>query len=222
MTTIKERPILFSGPMVRALLDGSKTQTRRIVKLPHDNPLGKWEPTTFGGPNGGRTAKGETMPEQGAIWHTRTGDCLLCPHGQPGEHLWVRESWSAGPTNTACLEPGETHGALRHPLITYLADGSTQQCHEPLHKIAFGKGRPSIHMPRWASRITLEIFSVRAERVQDISDTDCAREGITAAHCTFAGGWKEAYSDLWETINGPNAWRANPWVWVVEFKVVKP
>jgi hypothetical protein len=60
------------------------------------------------------------------------------------------------------------------------------------------------------------------ERVQDISDTDCAREGITAKHCTFAGGWKNAYSDLWETINGPHAWRANPWVWVVEFKAINP
>lgn len=84
----KERPILFSRKMVRALLAGRKTQTRCAVKLPHNNPLGEWQATTIGGPNGGRTKDGQTILEQGAIWHTRTGDTLVCPHGEPGDRLW--------------------------------------------------------------------------------------------------------------------------------------
>lgn len=89
---MKEHPVLMNAPMVRTTLDGSKTQTRRIVKLPHQNPLGVWEPSTMGGEHGGRTASGETVPLQATIWHTRTGDALMCPHGQPGDRLWVRET----------------------------------------------------------------------------------------------------------------------------------
>ena len=81
--------------------------------------------------------------------------------------------------------------------------------------------RPSIHMPRWASRVTLEVTSVWVERLQDISDTDCVREGVTPAECTDCDGWVNAYSVLWESINGPGSWEANPWVWVVTFKRVE-
>lgn len=84
---MKERPIIFSAPMVRALLSGEKTQTRRVVKLPHSNPLGQWETLLWGGQDGGRTKDGDTMPAQMAIGHSRTGDILLCPYGQPGDRL---------------------------------------------------------------------------------------------------------------------------------------
>jgi hypothetical protein len=141
---MRERPILFSGSMVRALLDGRKTQTRRVVKLPHNNPLGTWEPTTFGGPNGGRTADGETVPLQVTIWHTRTGDSLLCPYGQPGDRLWVRETW-AQPTT---LDPGPTVYRADYP-------ASVPSGFENVPSDDAIKWRPSIHMPRAASRITL-------------------------------------------------------------------
>lgn len=116
---MKEKPILFSGPMVRALLDGRKTQTRRAVKLPHNNPLGEWEPIVIGGPDGGRTAAGETLPLQGGIWHTRTGDSLMSPYGQPGDRLWVRETHAIVPRTayarsdgvSQVLRPGDDHDA---------------------------------------------------------------------------------------------------------------
>jgi len=209
---MKERPILFSAPMVRALLAGTKTQTRRVVKLPHMNPLGQWRPTTFGGPDGGRTRSGETVPLQGSIWHTRTGDQLGCPYGQPGDRLWVRETWAQPEKRSADFLPW-----------VYAADYQERPCH---------RWRPSIHMPRAASRITLEITGVRVERLQDISDADAISEGL---YQDIAGRWTtysatesarehlspvEAYCDLYESINGPGSWDANPWVWVVEFKKI--
>lgn len=205
---------MFSGAMVRAILDGRKTQTRRIVKLPHNNPLGKWEPTTVGGENGGRTAAGETVPLQAAIWHTRTGDGLFSPHGQPGDRLWVRETWGYNPDF-----PGMDSRAC------YRAD--------PGHKYDGIKWKPSIHMPRAACRLMLEITGVRAERLNDCSESDAAAEGALpicagAAPCIDqqARHYGEeptavsAFASLWNSINGAGAWADNPWVWVIEFRRV--
>lgn len=162
----KERPILFSGSMVRAILDGRKTQTRRIVKLPHNNPLDQWEPTTIGGQNGGRTAAGETVPLQAAIWHTRTGDSLISPHGQPGDRLWVRETWA----RPAALDPGPTVYRADYPACV---PGGF----ENIPSADAITWRPSIHMPRALCRIALEITGVRVERLNDCSDADAAAEG---------------------------------------------
>lgn len=227
---MKERPILFSGAMVRAILDGRKTQTRRVLKLPHQNPLGAWEPTTIGGPHGGRTASGETIPLQGGIWHTRTGGCLMHPKGQPGDRLYVRESLA--PTRNEAGTVIDWH---------YAADGA-KVSRMPGLKSEFGDAMafahlarmsvPSIHMPRWASRILLEIVSVRVERLNDCSVRDAIAEGLwrddevpfngpwfasTDSHRGFADP-REAYESLWDSINGAGAWAANPWVWVVEFR----
>jgi hypothetical protein len=213
---MKERPILFSGAMVRALLASSKTQTRRAVRLPHANPLGQWEPTTFGGADGGRTATGETIPEQGGIWHTRTGDSLACPYGQPGDRLWVREAWAR--TRVA--------QAMAEWIVYREGDNRTDYG---------GPWKPSIHMPRAASRILLEIVSVRVERLQDISESDCWAEGTEVVDGSvddlaiidlakrMGRSFEDAaptYAALWESINGAGSWDANPWVWVVEFKRV--
>jgi hypothetical protein len=216
---MKERGILFSAPMVRALLAGTKTQTRRVVKLPHANPLGAWEATTVGGPDGGRTRAGDTIPLQGAIWHTRTGDCLLCPNGMPGDRLWVRESFSGA-------RAYETRG---YPLrewgnkIFYWADGNPRSGD-------WTKPRPSIHMPRCLSRITLELTEVRVERLQDISEADAIAEGIAqdeidgVLHVAEAMNQREprpaacAYRTLWEDISGAGSWARNPWVWVLAFR----
>jgi hypothetical protein len=229
---MRERPILFSSPMVRALLDGSKTQTRRVVKLPHNNRLGVWEPTTVGGPNGGRTASGETVPFQGAIWHTRTGDSLICPHGQPSDRLWVRETCRAEEL------PDGLDG------VRYVADSAfapivdTQEAAERWIDLNAYRGKkgavvPAIHMPRWASRLTLEVTCVRVERLQDISEDDAKAEGArlyAAANELSHGGWshdewhvhasaKESFIRLWDGLAAPGSdWNANPSVWVVEFK----
>lgn len=214
---MRERPILFSSPMVRALLNGTKTQTRRVVKLPHQNPLGVWEMVSWGGPNGGRTRDGHIVPLQQVIGHSRTGEVLGCPHGQPGDRLWVRETHAPQPD---CMLSWEKwlHGAGgEKPIIHYAADASENTWVE--------KWRPSIHMPRWASRIDLEITDVRVERLRDISEADALAEGIElklkadrsfAVHddvCLFAA--------LWEKTYGAGSWNANPWVWAVTFRRVE-
>ncbi|WP_176331044.1 hypothetical protein [Burkholderia vietnamiensis] len=235
---MKERPILFSGPMVRAILEGRKTQTRRIVKLPHTNPLGVWEPTTIGGENGGRTAGGETVPLQGAIWHTRTGDCLTSPHGQPGDRLWVRETWKTRTSHSCALDTCDCADVW----VDYQAAGDG--VYFPERKIdenwtmpeAALKGQwvPSIHMPRWASRITLEITGVRVERLQSISESDAESEGAIYGPL-LPMGWNKSncmsddacmrsrFAALWDRLNATrgHGWDVNPWVWTIEFRRIE-
>ncbi|MBK5061752.1 hypothetical protein [Paraburkholderia domus] len=217
---------------VRAVLRSvnPKTQTRRVVKLPHHNPLGQWQPTLIGGPNGGRTARGETIPEQGGIWHTRTGDSLMCPYGQPGDRLWVREAW-CHLSDVRTADPG---GDALQRRVFYRADypGDTlMHDDDPAERI---KWRSSRFMPRWASRLTLEIVSARVERVQDISEADAIAEGVTKFSDSFINGlpgWEgfsdalprasasDAYIDLWDSLNDArgHGWDTNPWVWAIEF-----
>lgn len=204
---MKERPILFSAPMVRAILDGRKTQTRRVVK---PQPIA--DERFVGGYCIDRKGR-QTSVEAPYVGRD-------CPYGQPDDRLWVREAWSTH----ACFDSISPAG-LTTRSIHYLADG----------KVLSGKGRPSIHMPRLASRITLEITGVRVERLQDISEDDCWAEGIESVDGIFddqihaiakrigccAEDAKPTYCALWESINGDGSWEANPWVWVVEFKRVE-
>ncbi len=198
-----ERPIIFSAPMVRALLAGTKTQTRRIIKdqtigyrfseMRPDGAYLEWTGTPCCG-----TGVWD-VPEYSGI--------AKVPYGQPGDRLWVRETFGHFERNDT-LKPGDT--------IYYRADG---QCLE------IEPWRPSIHMPRWASRITLEVTGVRVERLQDISEADAQAEGCALECMTPTGDDSGSaihgpggYMALWESINGPGSWDANPWVWVVEFK----
>ena len=194
---MKERPILFSAPMVRAILAGTKTQTRRVVK-----------------PQPGCDPRDDEHIDMGR-----------CPYGQPGTTLWVRETWS----------PDEYEGQRTF----YRADDE--------HFLPAGGWKPSIHMPRFASRITLEITGLRVERLQDISPSDAIAEGLKGLSKdggqitkygipdsdglpgTDDAGWPwhawrispvDSYRRLWSQINGPRSWDANPFVWVVEFKRV--
>lgn len=184
---MRERPILFSAPMVRAILAGQKTQTRRIVK---PQPLG------------------DTAWKNDDQWivsgHGEAGDTgLHCPYGQPGDRLWVRETWAYGIHALAAKSDADG------PFV-YAADQTTQGrlC---------DRWRPSIHMPRAASRITLEITGVRVERLRDISEDDAYAEGVT--HAEWGGmNAREGFRRLWESLNGTGSWEANPWVWVVEFQ----
>lgn len=208
----KERPILFSGPMVRALLDGSKTQTRRVFKLPRGH---KWDEL-----QGGISSGNIECDKWPGSWHVSE---FRCPYGQPGDRLWVRETFS-GPH---CMEKADEEPAMppgKWPMESAIwcwADG------EPAHG-DWTRPRPSIHMPRWASRITLEIASVRVERLQDISEADALAEGVgpgtVESFARVAGVTRPAgfsYRDLWGSINGPGSWDANPFVWVIEFKRVE-
>lgn len=192
---MKERPILFSGQMVRAILEGRKTMTRRIVK---PQPVNEWN------------------------WHPKPGESIcgnkrmwlrLCPYGQPGDRLWVRETWAAPHAYDHLLPRMFPREARIHYAATEERGGLLW--------------RSSIHMPRWTSRITLEIVDIRVERLLDISEEDARLEGIDL------GGFQSMtegiagrehrikFRELWETINGPGSWDANPWVWVVEFKRIE-
>lgn len=201
---MKERPILFSGAMIRAILAGQKTQTRRVVKgvqfiektAPGIDPYWRLLDNPKK-PNGGGSPMGPHV-------------AVLCPYGQPGDRLWVRE----------------THSLLEFSIsgraapVWYWADGNK------IPEGDYTRPRPSIHMPRWASRILLEVVSVRVERLQDISVADAIAEGVESCRDQLAtnGCWyseDELYSMLWTQINGHGSWNANPWVWVVEFKRVE-
>lgn len=206
----RERPILFNDQMVRAILEGRKTVTRRVVK-PQPDFLGSMvDPNT-------------PFKTLDAGLHAR----ITCPYGEPGDRLWVREAWAADAQVDAIAPSDLSQGEP----IWYPADLSVRQT--GCSMISKGRGRPSIHMPRWASRVLLEITAVRVERLQDISEEQALAEGVHGEPCDHArqacsdiGCWgdtaKGAFGFLWEQLNGAGAWQANPWVWVVEFKRVTP
>lgn len=218
-----DRPILFSAPMVRSILAGTKTQTRRAMKHqpgPHATvTVEEFNPTIID-----RHGDAQPGPEVFGAWWDDGEHALACPYGQPGDRLWVRETWRE-----------TSEGRAWH----YAADGTVlpKQRDKELqaflaHRAPFTwesyKWRPSIHMPRAASRITLEVTGVRVERLQDIREADALAEGIVRLP---DGGFglpagehyhhtdpRLSYLGLWEAINGDGSVEANPWVWVVEFR----
>lgn len=216
---MSERPILFSAEMVRAILDGRKTQTRRKMKVqPHPDSIvtvEHYHPTVID-----RHGDMQPGPEIfGALWNDR--ECgLRCPYGAPGDLLWVREGFAVQP---------ELWADNRGPQpIHYTADLVVGFAGEPdTRQIEDYRSKPSIHMPRWASRITLRITDVRVERLQDISEDDARAEGVLRTDWEYDDGEccdtnQEAFSHLWNRINGAGAWEANSWVWVISFERVKP
>ncbi|XES82666.1 morphogenetic protein [Franconibacter pulveris] len=218
---MKERGLIFNGEMVRAILDGRKTQTRRPVKFPLIDK-------NMGCELAGNELAGELAA--GNYWNS--------PFGKPGDRLWVRETW-ADVNHEGC------------PAVAYRADGDVRDLHDDgeendpnLEKYWFAKwypdlisgteGRwtPSIHMPRWASRITLEITGVRVERLASITEEDARAEGVQQIR---GGFWRHyqpewtqhqlsargSFVTLWKSIYGEESWQANPWVWVIEFKSIE-
>ncbi|EPH9645957.1 hypothetical protein ACS35N_004446 [Enterobacter hormaechei] len=166
MTKIIERGMIFNGEMVRAILDGRKTQTRRIIKPQPEGTL-----------SGSLSGMWLSRPLNGLLLPKIEDIAIHCPFGVVGDRIWVRETWAEDVRWT-----------------------------------------PSIHMPRWASRILLEITDVRVEQLNDISEEDARSEGISGSS---ARDVKEAYAALWRSIYGSDSWRANPWVYVIKFKRIE-
>ncbi|MBS7440302.1 hypothetical protein KID96_23535 [Pseudomonas syringae] len=224
MSQVKERPILFSAPMVRAILEDRKTVTRRACKHQPDVPVTDAIPRREF-PHGPATIDWYWRPKFG---HYQSGPSsgwdFRCPYGQPGDRLWVREAWQADAQVNAIAPRELSHGEP----IQYPADGALRQT--GCSMITLGKTRPSIHMPHWVSRILLEITDVRVERLQAISRSDIRAEGLECppelasddVSPNYRDWYPAAWRDLWESINGAESWNANPWVWVVEFKRVSP
>lgn len=222
---MKERPILMSAPMVRAILAGQKTQTRRAVKPSTRRPIEFLGGGPKGGPDWNNPECWGYEHHDNATWVLLKADnstdtaLYPCPYGHPGDRLWVRERGWIAKSKQAFLPFIDNERVL--PPVS--PDGTP-------YRVC-----PSIHMPRWASRITLEITGVRVERLQDISEEDATAEGIVQevrdpglgrggrpgwrwAENEYAGSAVHGYELLWESLNGPGSWAPNPWVWVVEFR----
>jgi len=226
---MKERPIIFSAPMVRAILEGRKTMTRRVIKPQPDED-------------------GLSLNTERQLWLDTSGDLYKCPYGVSGDRLWVRETFAIYQTVNYIRRPdGRAFPEVSDGLAGYRADGFdkirdfrehirlTEDLSMEAIEIKDNSWRPSIYMPRWASRITLEITDVGVERVQDITEEDAKDEGapcikgnyfdvvskdfidVTEPTCRFG------FHVLWDSINAKRGfgWDKNPWVWVVEFKEVE-
>lgn len=217
-----ERPILFSGAMVRAILEGRKTVTRRAIKHQPDVPVTDAIPRRDY-PHGPATVDWYWRPQHGHLNGVPShGWDFKCPYGEPGDRLWVRETWACvGNTDPGYLVYRATYPACLPPGL--------EQVPADIREAGY-RWRPSIHMPRANSRILLEITAVRVERLQDITRSDIRAEGLVCppelrsddVSPNYRDWYPAAWRELWESINGPDSWTANPWVWVVEFKRVKP
>lgn len=227
----REKPILFSGEMVKAILAGSKTQTRRVVKPQppdyinelHGRELSKRAPYRLEDCEGRDCGVG--FQDDDDVFYK-------CPYGQTGDRLWVRESFcelrrdhwhDSGPKDLLVTR----YGPPRRNSIAYKADcdrnGDSERC-----RLELGyKWKPSIHMPRWASRLQLEVTEVRVERLQDISVAGIQAEGCPYRYSglspedapDFVGYWHGRWNDI---NGGKYPWESNPWVWVIEFTPTRP
>ena len=221
----KERGMIFNGEMVRAILSGQKTQTRRIVKCDFQEIAGR---------------------DDGSLWPWRE-DCehaedywYPCPHGNVGDRIWVRETWAALGNEDGCsidwnenlVKEGGAAGARIYRAsceqkqedygLWSIPDDAEWKPHTDNMKYE-GVWVPSIHMPRWASRILLEITNVRVERLNDISNEDAKAEGYPA-ELAADGGYYDPFlwfRNLWDGIYPEQSFKHNPWAWVIEFKRVQ-
>ena len=215
---MRELPILFSGPMVRAILEGRKTQTRRMVKA--SQFPGKFHARCLA------VGVSQTLRE---MYFEGRFDERPFPHGAVGDRLWVRETWAAYTPQDyftgecdeiACAPAGmpERYGTTRSDVV-YQADGKSSPY----------RWRPSIHMPRWASRILLEVTGVRVERLWDIAEEDARAEGVDRANGHPDRGsllgtgpcFREGFAQAWVDLYGAESWSVSPWVWVVEFRRIE-
>ncbi|MEA4757103.1 hypothetical protein VBQ76_18215 [Klebsiella pneumoniae] len=216
---MKERGMIFNGEMVRAILDGRKTQTRRIMA---PQPADDIERCIF--PNPGAIGWKSSLRHK----HGST-TAHFCPHGKPGDRIWVREAFRvhSRATDVATLV---YKASERNSWTEQTNRVPVSVCNKPATP---EKWTPSLHMPRWASRLLLEITDVRVERLNAISEEDARAEGIIDGGCLNCGEPEpcgcanpepdatDAFAYLWQSIYGSDSWNANPWVWVIEFKRVE-
>lgn len=219
VAVMKERPILFSGAMVRAILDGRKMMTRRVIKPQPSNS--HWE----------GMVKDYSLtvhtPDPGYVRFQHNIDCnrewatpmIVCPYGTVGDRLWVRETvFQYGRWIMEEDQSGEREQVWRGGEYHYCAD-------EAIDTNRIIRKRPSIHMTRRLCRILLEITDIRVERLNDISESDAENEGIgflrEIPDCDETMSSRELFEVLWESINGSGSWEKNPWVWVICFKRVE-
>ncbi len=220
----KERGMIFNEPMVRAILSGQKTQTRRIMKVqPEHSNLGLR-----------RIIDSKNSADNGKYFWSQSDATGLksrskpfnCPFGEIGDRIWVRETWQ-GPL----VDFERSDDLLRNPEkyekpenCVYEADGVPAPEFYDADDNLRCCWRPSIHMPRWASRILLEITNVRVERLNDISEEDAKAEGVSPPARTITppeAVYRVGFGELWRSIYGDENWEKNPWVWVIEFKRVQ-
>jgi hypothetical protein len=214
---MKERPIIFTAESVRAILDGTKTQTRRVIKPQPDSTVTGLVPrTTYAG----------NVLWSNALWETKKYGRLIemndrkCPYGHAGDHLWVRETWVKWDGGLVYLEKSlDKHGN---------EDADSKRC-----RLDYGvTWKSPLFMPRWASRITLEIVGVKAERLNEISETDAKAEGVTPdpnilepkAPFPARISHRSTFAAIWDGINAKRGypWDSNCWVWAIEFRRVTP
>lgn len=243
MNRVNEKPILFSGPMVRAIMDGRKTQTRRVVNTGRFDQI-HWDLSLVEGSLIRHSKTGIVFNTPGGGLAKSMQDRVVrCPYGKPGDGLWVRETFYQPADGYMDASSEWVHTWIRSKSqLVYAAD---QEAVDTSWKSTPFKHcllkRPSIHMPRWASRLNLGVLNIRAERLQDITETDALKEGFETSPCAAcdergywaneseicedcAGdGWHSARQNFiatWDSLNADRgySWSVNPWVWAIEFK----
>jgi hypothetical protein len=222
-TEIKERPILFSSPMVKAILEGRKTQTRRVMKpQPGITTSSYWDLYENGSrfkpirriPDYEGEIGGESHAKAIEFMDSESNETRSCPYGKAGDRLYVRETWQTvfeaynGQRYTEAKP-------FRHYKNSWIEYAATPRDEQSPHR-----WKPSIHMPRKYSRITLEITNIRVEKLQDISHRDALAEGVSYDVSQENGPPLARFQSLWKEINGAESWNQNVWVWVIEFKKI--
>ncbi|WP_149506009.1 morphogenetic protein [Serratia nevei] len=210
---MKERPVIFNSEMVRAILDGRKTQTRRVMAVqPESNQFGLLRISD----STKRSDIGKYhWAESNATGTHQRSALFSCQFGQVGDRLWVRETFMDLTGTGIEATTGKFEG------FAYRADTPAGSYGDEVRKEYGLKWTPSLHMPRKACRILLKITAVRVERLNDISDGDAIREGCSAADMKSGDCVANVFARLWSSIYGVDSWNANPWVWVIEFRRVE-
>ncbi|HCA5739267.1 TPA: hypothetical protein MXQ19_004113 [Citrobacter freundii] len=220
---MKERGMIFNGEMVRAILDGRKTQTRRIMSIqPEHSELGLRR--VIDSKNGRDNGK-YFWSQSDARGLKMRSKVFGCPYGEVGDRIWVRETYQGPLFDYEHMESYlEDSSKFEKPeFCVYRADGKTApEFYDADDNLHCG-WRPSIHMPRWASRLTLEITGVRVERLASVSDEDAGKEGYPANPAPYGGTMDKWlwFRGLWDSIYPDQSFKHNPWVWVIEFKRIE-